>query len=373
MSELWGFQSGQSQRQADDQLQGLYNLRMAEGSIDLKTKQLTYDNAKLMQTRQEAAIKMMQTATTHQGAGTSENPTEGITSTLFDMARIDFQAGLPEQGLAAVKSAASLQANHAKIVQETGAAEMRRLTYMSNLLTDVNSQAGWDQSKMIYNANFPDNPIPPELAKLPYSPELVKSLASGTQTALQKANQKLSEARAAEVKTTNELQEIRKPWVQSQTRLNNDRADALEKNGGGNALPKPRVVSDIEALIQQDYPDIEKPDLKTMANRVAMDADKYVREDHMDPLQAQHKAVAKAKESGLFFGLRPGRTRAGESRKNPLAVPMKDGKIDINSMSDNKIYNGADLGHPGELYIFDKSLGGLSRITTEGDEDEDDK
>jgi hypothetical protein len=371
MSELWGFQSGQSQRQADDQSKGLFELRMAEGSIDLKTKQLTYDNAKLMQTRQEAAIKMMQSAQGKPGAtgSSADNPVEGITNTLFSLANIDIQSGLPEQGLDAIKSASSLQANHAKITHDTTMDQIRRFGFLSNSLTEVNDQTSWDQAKMIFQSNFPGQ-LDPRIANMPYSPQLIKQLSAGTQTALSKANESLSKARADEVKTNEKLQAARIPLASAQTRLDNDRADAIEKNGGANSLPKPAQVSSVKDLITSKYPDITKGDLDTNALHVAREAKRLIDDQGVDPETAYRRAFLKADEGGRFAGLRPGRTRGGTSTSNALIGAKKDiSKMDSPPVN-NMIYDGKDLGHPGEFYFWDSSRKGWTKIT-EGDTSED--
>lgn len=371
MSELWGLQSGISQRQADDQSKGLYDLRMAEGVIDIQTKQLTYQNASLMQSRQEQAIKMMQLANSKQSQGSVDhNPTAEVTDTLMNMANIDFQAGLPEQGLAAVKSAVSLQANHSKIVEQTTMDQIRHASYLSNLLTDVHDQASWDNAKMIFQANFPGSPIPPEVANKPYSAAFIKQVAAGSTTALQTANAKLAATRTGEVAANTELAKARVPWVASQTKLNNTREELLRKNGGENALPKAANVADVRDMITEAYPDIGKDDAGVMARRVAADAKKMVDKDGLDPLTANRRAFNKAKESGVFFGLKPGRIKGGTSTKNPLTVPLKSGKPDLSAMTDNMIYDGAAVGHPGEFYAFDKARGGLVHIAA-GDTSEE--
>lgn len=362
MSELWGIQSGQSQRQADDQSKGLYELRMAEGAIDIQTKQLTYQNAALMQSRQEQAIKMMQLANGKQSAGSPEhNPTVEISDTLMQMANIDFQSGLPEQGLAAVKSAVSLQAGHAKIVEQTTNDQIRRFSFFSNLLGDVHDQKSWDQAKMVYQSNFPGQ-LDLKIANAPWSPDLQKMLQSGTVTALQKANATLSAARADEVKVTTQLQQARIPLVASQKKLMDTREEMLRKNGGENALPKAANVADVKDMITEAFPEIGKDDAGVMARRVANDAKRMVDEQGLDPLTANRRAFNKAKESGVFAGLKPARVRAGTSTKNPLSVPLKSGKVDVSKLEDNKIYDGKDIGHPGEFYVPDKVTGGWVKI-----------
>jgi hypothetical protein len=367
MSELWGFQSGQSQRQADDQSKGLFNLRMAEGAIDLQTKQLTLDNARLMQTRQEQAIKLMQLAGGKPQATSGDNPTSDISNTLMDMARIDFASGLPEQGLAATKQAVALQVGHSKIVEQTTTDQIRKFSFLSNSLSEVHDQASWEQAKLIYQSNFPGQ-LDSRVANHPWTPEFGRQLMAGTQTALQKANAELAKARTDDVKVNGQLAELRKPMVVQQTRVFKDRADALEKNGGVDAVPKAAAIRRVQDLIVEAYPDIDKEDARTQATVVAQDAARRVAAG-VSPLAADKQAFEANRK--LFFGLKPARVRPGTKSSNPLPVPLKGGKPDPSQMVDNMIYDGKDLGHPGEAYAFDKARGGFVKVT-KGDTSEED-
>lgn len=364
MSELWGFQSGQSQRQADDQSKGLYELGMAEGALKIETQKFALDNAKLMQQRQEQAIKMMQMAVpgTPGGGQANSDPSAATANTLYEMGNIEIQSGLIEQGGEHIKQGAALQENHLKILNEQDKMKIKKFDFAANLLQDVHDQTSWDQMKTIYQAQFSE-PLDPKVSNQPYSPQLIDMLKSGAQTSLQKANERAAEARAKAAEATVKLDQVKIPYYVALKDQAVARTSNLKKVGAGQVLPKPTDVARVTDLITDSYPDTPKDKAHILAQSVAEEARRLNVEDGLPLSQAYKKSFNEAKSRGDFWGLREGKHRSGEDVSKPLEIPMKDGKADLDSMTNNAFYK--DARYPDAVFVFDKGRGGLVRVAKE--------
>lgn len=377
MSELWGFQSGQSQRQADDQSKGLYALGMAEGALKIETQKFALDNAKLMQSRQEQAIKMMQLAQPGTpGVKPTDDPTANVADVLYKMGGAEIESGLLEQGADHIKQASTLQENHQKIVNQTTADKIKKYDFAANLLNDVHDQSSWDQMKLIYQSQFNEQ-LDPKINNQPYSPQLIDMLKAGAQTSLQKANQAAADARAQASKATIQLNKVKTPYYTALTAQAAQRTKNLAKTGAAGVLPKAADTNAVARLITSRFDDVESDKAHVLAGPIAEEAARMIKEDNIPPSEAYARAYNHAKNKGDFWGLKPKRNKAGSVPEKPIPVPMKDGKVDVSKMSEsNQFYEDPSGQNPGVPYVYNKATNRLIRVTPEarGSSDkEDDK
>jgi hypothetical protein len=354
MSELWGWQSGQSQAQQDNQSKQLFQLSMAEGAVKLETEKFTLENAKLSLQRQEQALRLFQMGSQDKSAG--NNPVQETSDVLMRLGNAEMQAGLLEEGGKKVYEAAKLQEGHQKIVNETTTNQIKRFTFAANLLDGVHNEASWEQMKMVYQSEFGE-PLDPNIANRPYDPQLIDMLRKGAVTQLQQANIAKSQAQIDSAKAAQAANYARVPYYQAAARAADARADALGKNGNTNIRAKPADLSSVTSLIMNDFPDTDRSKARILAEPIAEEMTRMIK-DGMDPVAARNKAYGDAKAAGQLWGLRTGKARPGETAANPLPIPQAGGKPDVAAMIDNQYYEVP--GHPGWVAVFDKKRGGLS-------------
>jgi hypothetical protein len=359
------FVSGMLAGQEYSQKQQLFQLSQAEGAVKVETQRFALENAKLMQQRQEKALSLMSLGMGHP----SSDPTEVTSNILYSMGNAEIEAGLLDQGADHIKQASTIQEQHSQIVLHQTEDKIKRFTFFGDLLKDVQpgDEAGWSRAKMIYQSQFAGQ-LDPKIANQPFTAELKSALEAGTQTALQKAQTEAATARKAAADAETSLNKIKPTYYEALTREADARAANLERAGGSPFTAKSTDVNAVTDLITAKYPDVSKDVARTLARPVAEEAVKISKQTGIPLSQAYKKAFNAAAAEHRFLGLKPERVRPGESAKNPLPIPMKDGKPDLASMEDNKFYS--DPRYPGVPFAFDKERGGLVRMA-EGDESEE--
>jgi hypothetical protein len=150
------------------------------------------------QTQQELARQATFQRALEQG-GVSETPQ----AELQQVANAQIKSGLVNEGVNTLYKLGlynSMQVNQQAAKQRQALAQLK---YETQLLSGVNSPEDWERAKMVYQGQGLQ--LPPELANMPYSPEMVKYFKNAAQTEYQKQMEALRAMTETRLQTNADL------------------------------------------------------------------------------------------------------------------------------------------------------------------------
>lgn len=344
MSELWGFQAGQSLRRQEDMQQSLAAMSLRKGEAELMQADVALESSQLTLDSQKKMIELMRGQSaqrrnapqeigdnpTPPGAGALES--QDIPDSLDSLAKMAAESGLPQQAAEYASKASTIRANASEIKKREFDTRIGELTLASNLLATVGDEAGWRRANALFSMQT-GKPSP--FANEPYSPELVAMIQDTVVSQKDRALTDAAKAREAASVAAASANEALIPLRKAQERLANTRAIALEKVGAVGKAPKAEDVRAVSDLINAEYLGAVTPeDARILARPVAERMLQLQGELNLTRSQAARRAFNEAQARGDFGGLRP-RTRMKGDAQNPLEMPSTQ-----DSLRPNMYYQG---------------------------------
>lgn len=361
-SLMFGTATGTQIAREDTRAQQLHDMQIKNMGLEVEGKQLNIN----------AQQKMAQLMS--QGGGAGDAPGEvDLADSLDKLAEIAIKSGLPEKAASYAGKASTMRKNEAYVMGRQNAVMLKNLSLYSSMLEGVSDERTWKQANAMY-AMETGGPSP--FGAMPYDPQKVERLKMGVTTAKDRA---LTRAADARIKATNaEIAErqARVPLIQAQTQLANDRDAALAK--AGTKPPKAGELKAITDLAEKDFGGAGDPartaELRAMSRPVAERMLTLIQTQKLSQSEAAQRAYQEAKSTGQFGGLKQEKTKPGSVPKQPLELPIVDGKVDRKKVQENLWYN--VKGTPrlllgGQLYTQDE-LTKLSSVEQEKDDEEPD-
>lgn len=330
MSELWGFQAGQSIRRQEDMQQALATMALRKGEADLmqadvmlETSQVALDSQKRMlelmrgtAAKIEDAPKHLGDPATPPGAGVMES--QEIPNSLDAMARMAMKAGLPQQASEYASKASTIRSNASEIQKREFDVRIGELNLASNLLSTVGDEVSWRRANALFTMQT-GKPSP--FAEMEYSPELVAMIQDSVITQKDRALTEAANARAKAAHSQSRAAEALVPLREAQKRLADTRAKALGKAGAVGKQPKSEDLRAVSDLINAEYLGAVTPeDARILARPVAERMVQIQTELNLPRSEAAQRAFNEAEARGDFGGLRR-RTRMRGDASNPLEMP----------------------------------------------------
>lgn len=330
MSELWGFQAGQSIRRQEDMQQALAAMSLRRGEaelmqadVTLETSQLALDSQKRMlelmrgnSARLQDAPQQLGDAPAPAGAGVMES--QEIPNSLEAMAKMALQAGLPQQASEYASKASTIRANASEIQKREFDTRMGELNLASNLLSTVGDETSWRRANALFTMQT-GKPSP--FAEMEYSPELVAMIQDSVVSQKDRAIAGAADARARASEASATAAEALVPLRKAQERLANARTRALDKAGAVGKQPKAEDLRAVSDLINAEYLGAVTPeDARILARPVAERMMQLQAELNLPRSEAAQRAFNEAEARGDFGGLRQ-RTRMRGDASNPLEMP----------------------------------------------------
>lgn len=329
MPDLFGAVGGMQQAQQDDQSQQLATMALQEGSLKMESEKLAIDQTK--QTIQKQGLLMQKLASMHEsGAKDPAGQAQALAHQGYDIGNAYIEAGLPEQGFEMITKASTLEKNSAEISSSLAAQAKEKATMVSNLANGVKSaqdpEKAWQNANMVYQAQTGE---PSPFASHPYSPDLVDTLISQSQTALQKADQQEKTAQTKKAQTDVKLAEATIPLRKAQTEAAEARTAALGKVGG--KPPSAEEMKEATAAVMGENPAADPNSARTVALGIA-ERTKQLITGGLTRDQAQTQAVSEARDNGQIKNLPPKITKetkaaAGQQQLRNDALNDIDGLI----------------------------------------------
>lgn len=344
MSELWGFQAGQSIRRQEDAQIALSQLALRKGDAELmqadvalETSQLALESQKTMlelmrgkSAKQQDAPKNLGDVAAPAGAGVLE--TQDIPNSLDEMAKMAMQSGLPQQAAEYASKASTIRSNASEIKKREFDTRIGELTLASNLLATVGDETSWRKANALFTMQTgKESPF----AEMDYSPELVAMIQDSVVSQKDRA---IADAANARVEASNAAAEASRalvPLRKAQENLANARSTALSKVGAVGKQPKAEDLRAVSDLINAEYLGSVTPeDARILARPVAERMLQLQSELSLPRSQAARRAFNEAQARGDFGGLRQ-RTRMKGDAANPLEMPSTQ-----DSLRPNMFYQG---------------------------------
>lgn len=330
MSELWGFQAGQSLRRQEDASIAMSNMALRKGEADLLQADVTLETSQIALDSQKRMLELMQgNAAKRQDApkeiGDSPPPPGGqalesqyIPDSLDSLAKMAMQSGLPQQAAEYASKASTIRSNASEIQKRNFDTKMSELTLGANLLSTVGDETSWRRANALF-AMQTGKPSP--FAEMDYSPELVAMLQDSIVKQKDRAAIQAAEARASASESSARASEALVPLRKAQERLANARATALNKAGAVGKQPKAEDLRAVSDLINAEYLGAVTPeDARILARPVAERMLQLQIEANIPRSEAAQRAFTEAQARGDFGGLRA-RTRMKGDAQNPIDMP----------------------------------------------------
>lgn len=325
MSELWGFQAGQSIRRQEDMQQSLANMSLRKGESELMQADVALESSQLALESQKKMIELMRGRETQQrdselqtpiGGGAMES--EEIPDSLDELANFAMQSGLPQQASEYASKASTIRNNASEIRKRELDSRLSELNLASNLLSTVGDETSWRQANALF-AMQTGKPSP--FGEMEYSPELVAMIQDSVITQKDRAITNAAMAREAASTASAKANEALVPLRKAQEQLANARADNLRKVGAVGKQPKAEDLRSISDLINAEFLGAVTPeDARILARPVAERMMQLQAELNLPRSQAAQRAFNEAQARGDFGGLRQ-RTRMKGDADNPLEMP----------------------------------------------------
>lgn len=330
MSELWGFQAGQSIRRQEDANLALAELSQRRGEADLAQAGVTLENSKLALDAQKKMLMLMNSASAQrrdapQDLGDAPTPAGGgaaeandIPNSLDALANMAMQSGLPQQATEYASKASTLRNNASEIKKRDFDVRMSELNLAGNLLSTVGDETSWKRANALFTMQT-GKPSP--FAEMEYTPELVAMIQDSIISQKDRAIANAAEARSAASAASAAASEALVPLRKAQERLANARTTALNKAGAVGKQPKAEDLKAVSDLINAQYLGAVTPeDARILARPVAERMLQLQSEANLPRSQAAQRAFNEAQARGDFGGLRQ-RTRMKGDANNPLEMP----------------------------------------------------
>lgn len=330
MSELWGFQAGQSIRRQEDMQQSLAQMSLRRGEAELMQADVALETSSIALESQKKMLELMRgqaakRADAPQQAGDAPAPpgasaleSNDIPDSLDSLANMAMQSGLPQQAAEYASKASTIRNNASEIKKRELETRTSELTLASNLLSTVGDETSWRQANSLF-AMQTGKPSP--FAEMEYSPELVAQIQDAVISQKDRAITQAAEARAAASSASAKASEALVPLREAQRRLADTRADALKKSGGVGKQPKAEDLRAVSDIINAEYLGAVTPeDARILARPVAERMMQLQAELDLPRSQAARRAFNEAQARGDFGGLRQ-RTRMRGDADNPLDMP----------------------------------------------------
>lgn len=330
MSELWGFQAGQSIRRQEDMQQAMAQMALRKGNAELMQADVALESSQLALDSQKQMIELMRGASakrqdapqelgdppTPMGAGTLES--RDIPDSLDEMAKLAMESGLPQQAAEYASKASTIRANASEIQKRNFDTRMSELTLASNLLSTVGDETSWRKANALFTMQT-GKPSP--FADQEYSPELVAMIQDSVISQKDRAIADAARARAEASNAAAEASRSLAPLRRAQENLANARSTALAKTGAIGKQPKAEDLRAVSDLINAEYLGAVTPeDARILARPVAERMLQLQSELNLPRSQAARRAFTEAQQRGDFGGLRQ-RTRMKGDADNPLEMP----------------------------------------------------
>lgn len=328
MSELWGFQAGQSIRRQEDSQQALAQMALRKGEADLMAADVALETSQIALDSQKRMLELMRGQNAKRadapatafdspapaGAGVMES--QEIPDSLDSLAKMAMQSGLPQQAAEYATKASTIRNQASEIQKRNLDTKMSELSLASNLLSTVGDETSWRQANALFTMQT-GKPSP--FAELDYSPEIVAKIQDAVITAKDRATIQAAEARAAASNASAAANEALIPLRQAQQRLANQRAANLSKIGG--IPPKTEDIRAVSDLINAEFLGAVTPeDARILARPIAERMLQIQAETNLPRSQAARRAFVEAESRGDFGGLRR-RNRMKGDASNPLDMP----------------------------------------------------
>lgn len=344
MSELWGFQAGQSIRRQEDMQMALAEMGLRKGNAELMQADVALESSQLALDSQKKMMELMRGNAARQadapqdigdtpapiGAGTLES--NDIPNSLDAMANMAMQSGLPQQAVEYASKASTIRNNASEIKKREFDTRMGELNLASNLLATVGDEASWRRANALFTMQT-GKPSP--FADMDYSPETVAMIQDAVVSQKDRAIAGAAAARAEASSAAAEASRALVPLRKAQENLANTRATALAKVGAIGKQPKAEDLRAVSDLINAEYLGAVTPeDARILARPVAERMLQLQSELSLPRSQAARRAFNEAQARGDFGGLRQ-RTRMKGDADNPLEMPSAQ-----NALRPNMYYMG---------------------------------
>lgn len=332
MSELWGFQAGQSLRRQEDTQQALAQLALRKGEQELMQGDLALEASSIALDSQKQMIELMRGESAAQEArtktaldtgvpvpaGASRLESQDIPDSLDALAVMAAKSGLPQQAAEYASKASTIRSNASEIEKRQFETKMSELNLISNLLSTVGDETSWRRANALFTMQTGKDS---QFADMEYSPELVAMIQDAVVSQKDRAIANAADARVTASNASAEASTARASLYEAQKRLADARTTALNKVGGGGKQPKAEDLRAVSDLINAEYLGAVTPeDARILARPVAERMLQLQSELNIPRSQAARRAFNEAEARGDFGGLRK-RTRMKGDAQNPLDMP----------------------------------------------------
>jgi hypothetical protein len=367
----WGVASGWLSGTQEQQAIALNNIKLQEGPITLESEKLALETQK-----QQVAMhnKLLQTLNSQPQSGA--DPIGSAAETFFRVGQAQLESGLPEEAMKTIATGQEMLDRQSQVAYRAFEAADKQAQYVEQMVAGVadapNQEQAYNQAVAIAKMHFGEKSInlPPwDPVKGPQVLEAYKRAAEAHRTEAQK---QLDRAKIAKENADAEYARQNTERAKATTRLDNDRAEAIEKNSGkgGSGMPKSSVVTAITNKLKTMYPDQfeDSSGYRDLAMPMALEVQRMMDKEKKNLPDAINAVIRSDQLHGRLGGLKP--ARPGERQTNPAAIPRTaDGKVDVSQMKDGGWYKTPT----GEAGYYDAAKGGLVVPDARDDDEEDDE
>lgn len=331
MSELWGFQAGQSIRRQEDSKLALNDLAMRKGEVDIDQAQVNLQSSELTLKAQQKMIELMQGQEARsEDQKTGQMPLGGkrelvdLPNKLDQLASMALSSGLPQQAAEYASKASTMRSNASEISKRQTDERLKELELASNLLYNVGDETAWVKANSLYSMTT-GKPSP--FKDMPYSPELVEQLRDSVLNQKDRALRDAANSRAEASVAAVEASRVRVDLMKAQKRLTETRDTNLRKAGAVTVAPKAEDLQAVSDLINAEYMGSVTPeDARILARPVAERMKQLILSDQLPRSEAAHRAFLEAQARGDFGGLRR-RVKLPGTQTSPLPMPVEKAKL----------------------------------------------
>ncbi|MGH7745860.1 MAG: hypothetical protein ACREQ5_13925, partial [Candidatus Dormibacteria bacterium] len=270
------------------------------------------------------------------------------------------QAGLYSPAMAITKEVAGIDEKVQQTRTSLATQKYRELqsqekavTDLHNLVSGINSPEDFQQAKMVWMSDHPNDPIPAEFKD--YNPQLIHYLQQTTKTGLDRLKENRLQLdldfRRTQLEHKDANEKADRDQRRETARMNREAADRRAKSIGKTpvvGMPSSTLISVAESLIAKDYPNLPKDVIvgkdmaaSTAAFDIASDAKALLANNRgMSPSEAVTQAYGKKVLSGELQHITTSDTFAGHvipftSKKGstyktaPLGIPLPSSEKDM--------------------------------------------
>lgn len=298
-------------------------LALAKGGLELKQTEM------LLAASQQFAKKMQDLNTKGGNPGTSG--TSGITDQLHQSAEMSFamgnslmSSGLPAQGNEYIVQGAKLAENAAKIQTEEATNSRKMWGTIGSLVNGLGENASpeqIDQATFLFQSMYPEQAKHPEVQKVlekMHDPQTREMLKRASLTAVQQADEQLKQVDIKKADAEIQATKGRTAYEQQATRVQKERADALQKQGG--VKVDAQSIKNASGMIEAEHPEADPKGYALQSNEIAERAAQLIR-GGLTKDEAYQQAFGEIKESGKLDKLAP---RPADYKKQQAAAGLQE-------------------------------------------------